>query len=189
MVLFQLPLLVQEVYDFTPDLAGLVLLGIPVAMALVGPLAGRSSDLYDPKYITPIAFAGLALTLLGFIVTTTSEFSWLITVPLTVCIGAMIALFSSPNGNSIMSSIPKNRLGVAGGFIGIARTFGFSLGISISTMLMKIFEVVYTNINGGTVSDSSNYISAYQSMLFIGLLFAVLGIFITYQRPVINRET
>ena len=85
-----------------------------------------------------------------------------------------------------MSSIPKNRLGVAGGFIGIARTFGFSIGISFSTVLIKIFQSIYLNFDG-TIQSATNYILAYQSMLFIGMLIAITGIFITLRRPVINR--
>ena len=187
MITFQLPFLVIFVYGFSFDKAGLALLGIPLAMALVGPIAGRLSDKYDPKYITAFGTFALVLTMIGFALTTTSSFNWFVTIPLTFCLGASVAFFSSPNGNSIMSSVPKNRLGLVGGFIGIARTFGFSLGIAVSAMVMVIFQPLLINLFGGTAHSHAVYILAYQAMALFRSLFAILSLFITFKRPNIVR--
>ncbi|MFW9930289.1 MAG: MFS transporter [Candidatus Thorarchaeota archaeon] len=187
MIIFQLPFLVIYIYNFSVEEAGFVLLGIPLAMALVGPIAGRLSDKYDPKYITTFATMGLILTMIGFIVTTSDNFNWFVTIPLTFCLGAAVAFFSSPNGNSIMSAVPKNRLGVAGGFIGIARTFGFSAGLAISTMVMVLVQPIFMDMYGGGTYSAVNYIPTYQIMVFIGVLLAILSLFITYQRPKMVR--
>ena len=187
MITFQLPFLVIIVYGFSFDEAGLALLGIPLAMALVGPIAGRLSDKYDPKYITAVGTIGLILTMITFAFTTTITFNWLVTIPLTFCLGASVAMFSSPNGNSIMSSVPKNRLGLVGGFIGIARTFGFSLGIAVSAMVMVIFQPLIVSLFGGTAHSHSVYVLAYQAMALFGSLFAILSLFITIKRPNIVR--
>lgn len=188
MITFQLPFLVIFVYGFTFDEAGLALLGIPLAMALVGPIAGRLSDKYDPRYITAVGTVGLIFTMIAFALTTTSSFNWFVTVPLTACLGASVAMFSSPNGNSIMSSVPKNRLGLVGGFIGIARTFGFSLGIAVSAMVMVIFQPLLLNFFGGTAHSHAIYILAYQAMAIFGSLFAIVSLFITFKRPDIVRS-
>lgn len=186
-IIFQLPFLLATVNEFSEEKIGFVLLGIPLAMALFGPIAGRLSDRYDPKYITAIASLGLVLTMTAFALTTSANFNGFVTIPLTFCLGASVALFSSPNGNSIMSSVPKNRLGVVGGFIGIARTFGFSMGIAISAMIMVVFQPIFMNMFGNG-SISNYYIPNYQIMAFFGAIFAVFALLITYRRPKIVRK-
>ena len=125
--------------------------------------------------------------MIGFALTTSSTFSWFLTIPLTFFLGASVAMFSSPNGNSIMNAVPKSHLGVAGGFIGIARTFGFSMGIAISAMFMVLFKAVFISINGGGPKDAINYIPSYQLMILFGVLFAFISLIITYMRPKIVR--
>ena len=186
-ITFQLPFLVINVNGFYDETAGVVVLGIPLAMVLFGPVSGRLSDRYDPKYITTLGAGVLILTMIAFSITTSANFNWFVTVPLTFCLGASVSLFSSPNGNSIMTAVPKNRLGVVGGFIGIARTFGFSMGIAVSAMLMVIFQPIYISMFGST-PISAYYIPNYQTMAIIGAVFAVLSLFVTYRRPKIVRQ-
>ncbi len=187
MIIFQLPFLVININNFSDEQAGFVLLGIPLAMALVGPISGRLSDKYDPKYLTTIGTGVLILAMIGFALVTNATFNWFLIIPLTFFLGASVAIFSSPNGNSIMSSVPKNRIGMVGGFIGIARTLGFSMGIAVSAMLMVLFQPFFIQLYGGSTTSASNYIPTYQTMVLFGALFAIICIFITYKTPKMIR--
>ncbi|MHA1515935.1 MAG: hypothetical protein ACTSPF_10400, partial [Candidatus Heimdallarchaeaceae archaeon] len=53
--------------------------------------------------------------------------------------GIGFGLFSSPNANSIMSSVPKKMYGVTSALIGTMRTIGQSISLGFATLLFSVF--------------------------------------------------
>ncbi|NLW34118.1 MFS transporter [Syntrophorhabdus aromaticivorans] len=129
---FLLSLYLQHIKGLGPQTAGTILIAQPIVQALFSPLAGRISDRIQPRII---ASTGMAVTALGLFLFAAlgagTPLSYVV-VSLSL-LGFGFALFSSPNMNAIMSSVPGKCYGVASSMVATMRLLGqmFSLGIAM----------------------------------------------------------
>ena len=137
-VAFLLSFYLQYFKGLDPQIAGFVLVAQPVIMTVFSPWAGRLSDRIDPRIISSagMGVSALGLTLLSFISANTSI---LHLVFILMLLGLGFALFSSPNSNSIMSSVERKHLGIASGSLGTMRMIGQMLSMGIAMMLFAYF--------------------------------------------------
>ena len=122
----------------TPQGAGTVLIAQPIVMAAFSPLAGRLSDKIEPRVIASL---GMGLTTAGLILLalidhTTPRLFLIISL---MVLGLGFALFSSPNMNAIMSSVPKKYYGIASGSVGTMRVLGHMFSMGIATLVIAFF--------------------------------------------------
>ena len=132
----------QYIMGLDSKMSGLLLIVTPVMMAILAPISGRLSDRIDPQKLAAIGmgFVTLAITILCFLNEST---------PLYVILTAMFlqgigyGLFSSPNTNAIMSSVPKEETSSASASLAAVRVIGqtFSMG-----MLTVIFAYIMGNV-------------------------------------------
>ncbi|MFN8623352.1 MAG: MFS transporter [Chloroflexota bacterium] len=132
---FLLPFLLQQTAGFTPAEAGLLLVSVPIAMAIVAPFSGSASDRYGSRRpaslgITLMTLALLSLTQLpvGFGVW---DLEWRL-----VLLGIGQGLFFSPNSSAVLGSVPGRRVGTASGTLAQMRVVGQSLGIALSAAIV-----------------------------------------------------
>jgi EmrB/QacA subfamily drug resistance transporter len=120
----------QFIIGVSPSDTGLILLTQPLVMVAVAPVAGWLSDHVDARILSSIGMLirTSGLLLLAFYSEALSRV--FILVPLFI-LGLGNGLFSSPNTNSILSSVPIERYGLASGTIGTIRTMAQSVGIAI----------------------------------------------------------
>lgn len=118
--------------------AGWVLLAQPAMMALLSPLAGALSDRIQPRILSSM---GMAISTAGLLL-----FVWiepatpLVFVVLTLAlVGVGFALFSSPNTNSVMSSVTPPLFSLASSFLSTMRTVGQSLSMAITTLVVASY--------------------------------------------------
>jgi len=137
-VAFLLSLYLQYIKGLTPQGAGVVLIAQPIVMAVFSPLAGKLSDRIEPRVIASL---GMALTTLGLILLAliTHNTTLLYIVISLMVLGFGFALFSSPNMNAIMSSVPKKYYGIASGSVGTMRLLGQMLSMGIATLVFALF--------------------------------------------------
>lgn len=137
-VTFFLSLYLQYIRGFDPWTAGAVMVVQPVAQAVVSPLAGRLSDRYPPGRI---ASAGMAMTAagLGFLVVVDGTTSLYFIAADLILIGLGLGIFSSPNTNAIMSSVPKRLYGIAAGTLSTMRITGQVMSMGIAMMIIALF--------------------------------------------------
>jgi MFS family permease len=139
---FLLSLYLQYIKGMNPQQAGLTLIAQPAMQALFSPLTGRLSDRVEPRIV---ASSGMALTMVGLLTLTrlTADTPISHTVGSLLLLGLGFALFSSPNTNAIMSSVPKRHYGVAAGTQGTMRLIGqvFSMGIVTLVFSLIIGQV------------------------------------------------
>lgn len=176
-VAFLLSLYLQYIKGFTPQQAGLVLVAQPIVQAAFSPLTGRLSDRIEPRVVatTGMTFTAVGLALLVLLSPTTPL--WAIVLRL-VLLGFGFALFSSPNMNAIMGSVPKRFYGVASGMLGTMRLIGQMLSQGIATLLFVLYI--------GRVEIAPEYYSLFlASMKTAFAIFTVLcvgGIFASLVR-------
>jgi EmrB/QacA subfamily drug resistance transporter len=136
---FLLSMYLQYIKGFDPQQAGAIMIASPIVQAIMSPIAGRLSDRILPSRLATVGMAvtGLALAPMIFLSPTSSTLY--ITASLLV-LGLGLALFSSPNTNAIMGSVPRNLLGVASSTVGTMRLTGqmFSQGIAMTMIALNL---------------------------------------------------
>lgn len=125
--------------------AGLVVIPFAVVVALTAPVAGRLAGRYPPQRLPTIGGVVMAVglvPLLLYFAWTPSP--WLLMAALIVA-GLGNGLFHTPNIAAIMSGIPSNRFGVAGGI----RSVLFNSSQSMGTAVMLLVVGVWITFAGG----------------------------------------
>lgn len=124
----------QYVRGWNSQLAGLILIITPILMVIMAPNAGKLSDKYHPQKLASIgmAIAAISLGILAFLDANT---------PLYVVVVAMIlqgigmGLFTSPNMNAIMSSVPPKFAPTASASQSTMRTVGQTMSLGMLTLV------------------------------------------------------
>jgi EmrB/QacA subfamily drug resistance transporter len=134
---FLLSLYLQEIKGLTPETAGLVLMAQPILMAGFSPFAGRLSDRIEPRVV---ASTGMSLTVVALLF-----FSFLGpqtplggVIPALAVLGLGLALFSSPNTNTIMSSVSPEYYGVAAATTATMRMVGQMLSMALAMLAFAL---------------------------------------------------
>ena len=132
----------QYIMGFDSKFSGMLLIVTPVMMAILAPLSGRLSDRIDPQKLAAIGmgFVTVALTILCFLNESTPLYIILLAMFLQ---GIGYGLFSSPNTNAIMSSVPKEETSSASASLAAVRVIGQTLSLG---MLTVIFAYIMGNV-------------------------------------------
>lgn len=131
-----LPFYLQQVLNFSPSQVGLLMTAFPIMMAVVAPLSGHASDKFGPLILTS---GGLTISALGlfYYSTLSSTASFYQVIPGALLLGIGAGMFNSPNNSSVMSSVPPQKLGLAGGINSLVRNLGMISGIALSVSLFE----------------------------------------------------
>lgn len=139
----------------------------PIILSVVAPVSGYMSDKFGSEFLT---FIGLMLTSLGLLLMSTlNEHSNLIS--LTIFVSLMSAgngLFQSPNTSLIMSTVPKNKLGIAGSVNALVRNLGIVFGISLST------TILYNRMSHKMGYHVVNYINGRDDVFVYGMSYVYI---------------
>lgn len=132
----------QYVKGWNAQMAGLILIVTPIIMAIIAPNSGKLSDRIHPQKLAAIgmAIATVALLILTFL---TKETPVYVVVVAMILQGIGMGLFSSPNMNAIMSSVPPKDAPTASASQATMRTIGQTMSLG---MLTLIFAWVMGNL-------------------------------------------
>ncbi len=135
---FLLSLYLQYARGFSPEEAGLLLIFQPALMAILSPWAGRLSDRIEPRVVvsTGMGFTVVGLGLLAFLHQSTPIWYLILTLCL---LGVGFALFSSPNTNTVMSSVERRFLGVASATLGTMRILGQMFSMALAMLVFALY--------------------------------------------------
>ena len=149
---FLLPFLLEQGRGFTPLEAGLLLVPVPIAMAIVAPFSGTASDRFGPGVL---ASAGMALMVLALLSLTQlpTDFSFPDLLWRQVLLGVGQGLFMSPNSSAVLGSVPGRRVGTASGTLAQMRVTGQGLGIAISAAVVATRLPVHL-VGGASHADA-----------------------------------
>ncbi len=181
-IFYQLPFYLREMQNMDVIQIGLVIIGAPVGMAIVGPFSGKLSDRIDPRIISSIGMIGITVDLMLLAIFLKEDTSYWFFVIAALILGMSLGAFISPNSNSIMSAAPKDKLGVAGGLMNLSTQVGFSLGTALSTAVFFILRNAFHRNNGLPVKDPINYIPAMKIMFAIFVGVGILAVIVSYLR-------
>jgi EmrB/QacA subfamily drug resistance transporter len=182
-----LPFYLQDVMNYTPQHTGLILMVYPLLLTVVAPLSGTLSDKIGSEVLT---FIGLVLISLGLILMSTlNVYSTLLIMIIFIGIMSIgMGLFQSPNNSLIMSTVPKDKLGIAGSVNALIRNLGMVCGIALATTLL--YSMMSSKI-GYRVTD---YVAGRNDAFIYGMkivyiaagIISLVGAFLTFLR--LNRK-
>jgi EmrB/QacA subfamily drug resistance transporter len=163
-LVFLMSLFLQKIKGLTPQQAGTILVAQPLMMTILSPYAGKLSDRIEPwKMVTAgMLISATGLFLLTWIGSGTSIYQ---IVAILIFMGIGFGIFSSPNMNTIMSSVERKQLGIASGTAATMRVIGQMFSMMIVTFVFSL------NFPGIPIKDVNNeiFISS------ISMLFAISG--------------
>lgn len=167
-----IPFYLQYALKLDTFKAGLLISLYPATTAIFAPISGWLSDkiTYRPLTVTGLTINTLALFMLATLNTSSSHMKIVILMAL---LGLGVAVFQSPNNSSIMGTVPKDQLGVAGGINALFRNLGMVSGATISVIIFTFT----TKMNINNISDSNG---SFDTMLFMKgfrtvIIFAALA--------------
>lgn len=120
----------QLAQGFSAASAGWIMLGQPLVQALLSPVAGRLSDHYGTKIFTT---SGMFLTALGMALLgcLSRESGFAAIIASLAVVGVGMASFSAPNTSSVMGSVRRDSLSLAGAVLGTTRVMGMTMSVAI----------------------------------------------------------
>ncbi|OGS57038.1 MAG: MFS transporter [Euryarchaeota archaeon RBG_19FT_COMBO_56_21] len=156
---------------------GAILVAQPVVMAVFSPLAGKLSDMKEPRLI---ASSGMAICTAGLVMLslfTESTEIWVVVVVLAI-LGFGFALFSSPNTNAIMGCVQKRQYGIASASVGTMRLVGQVLSMGIAT----IFIALYVGEEALSSEHAAELMDSYRASFYVFAALCVVGVFASLAR-------
>ncbi|MFY0989333.1 MFS transporter [Halomonas sp. C05BenzN] len=125
-----LSFLYQQEMGFSPLETAWLFTPWPLAIMLVGPLAGRLADRLNPSLL---ASTGLLLLMLGLVSLAMLDLGTGVVDGLwrTGLCGLGFGLFQPPNNREMMGSVPRERSTSASGVMSTTRTVGQSVGVAL----------------------------------------------------------
>ena len=136
-IVFLLSLYLQKIQGLSPRDAGIILVAQPAIMAIFSPISGSMSDKIQPRILATagMSMCTIGLILFAFLSATTPI--WLIVI-LLIWMGFGFSLFSSPNMNTIMSSVNKSQYGLTSGSASTMRVLGQIVSMTVVTFSFAI---------------------------------------------------
>lgn len=178
-----LPFYLQNVRDYTPQYAGLILMIYPLILSVVAPVSGNLSDKIGSEILT---FIGLLCTSLGlFMMSTLNENTNLISMILfigTMSIGN--GLFQSPNNSLVMSTVAKDKLGIAGSINALIRNLGMVCGIALATTLLysMMSSKIGYRVTDYVVGRNDVFIYGMRTVYITAGVISLFGALLTFLR-------
>ena len=162
----------QYVRGWNAQMAGMILIITPIIMAIMAPNAGKLSDRIHPQKLAAvgIGIAAVALAILTFL---TGETPLYVVILAMVLQGIGMGLFSSPNMNAIMSSVPPKDAPTASASQATMRTIGQTMSLGLLTL---VFAWVMGSLQLAP-EYASMIVQASQTICLICTVACILAVF------------
>jgi MFS family permease len=162
--------------------AGLLMSFYPVASAICAPISGWLSDKISYRPLTVTGLAINTVTLFIFTTVTPSTSHYNIAILMTL-LGMGTAIFQSPNNSSIMGSVARNQLGVAGGMTALFRNLGMVSGATLSVLLFNfVSKMNINNVTRGAGIDIAAFMKGFRFVVIFAALSCLCAALISLTR-------
>lgn len=166
-IVFILSLYLQYIKGLDPQWAGIVLSVQPVMMTIFSPLAGKASDIIEPR---KMAALGMSLNTIGCAIFAFlgEETTMIIIIIGLGFLGLGFANFSSPNTNAIMGTVESRLYGVASTTVTTMRVLGQMSGMGVVLLVLVL-------VMGSSTINPQIYPEFITSIRIAFLIFALLS--------------
>jgi MFS family permease len=178
-----MPFYLQNLLGFSALKAGIVISIYPLTTAFVAPFSGWLSDkiTYRPLTIVGMSTASVSLLLMA---TLNRQSPLLEIVLLLMLLGVGLATFQSPNNSSVMGSVNREQLGIAGGVNALFRNLGMVSGTAFSVLIFSFAtRVNINNLSGGNF-NSGSFIKGFAYIMLFDAACTLVAACISFTRKV-----
>ena len=138
-----IPLLLQQVYNYTATLAGLAAAPVGLLPILLAPIIGKFGNKIDMRILITVSFMVYALTFYWRAVTFEPEMTFMdVALPQFVQ-GLAVACFFMPLTTITLSGLPPEKMASASSLFNFLRTLAGSIGTSLTTFIWYNREAVH----------------------------------------------
>ena len=177
------PFYLQDVLKYSPAFTGLILMVSPLILSVVAPISGHLSDKIGSEILT---FIGLAVNSVGLLLMSTlNEQTSLMSMVFYIAVMTIgNGLFQSPNNSLVMSTVPKDKLGIAGSINGLVRNLGMVCGIALSTSLLYngMSHKIGYRVTNYVVGRNDAFIYGMKVVYLTAAIICLIGAILTFLR-------
>ena len=138
-----IPLLLQQVYNYTATWAGLAAAPVGLLPILLAPIIGKFGNKIDMRILITVSFMVYALTFYWRAVTFEPEMTFMdVALPQFVQ-GLAVACFFMPLTTITLSGLPPEKMASASSLFNFLRTLAGSVGTSLTTFMWYNREAVH----------------------------------------------
>jgi EmrB/QacA subfamily drug resistance transporter len=190
-VSFMMPFYLEELRGFSVVESGLLLTPLPLAIAVIAPFSGALADRIGSRWL---AAGGLTVACIGLVLISqlNAQSSVLDIIWRMLFVGIGQAFFQSPNNSALMGSAPRERQGVASGFLATGRVIGQSVSVALA-------GAIFTSMGGAVAGVilvqgakhlpseqiaglQDSFTTAFHTTFLVCALIAALGVFTSLVR-------
>jgi len=137
-IFFFISLYLQNYLGFTPFNAGLRTLPLSALIMVTAPIASAFVDRVSPKILMTagMAMAAVAVLLMARIAPTDTQRDWVVLLPALVLGGLASGLVGPLISNVAVSTVSRDKAGMASGVSGVCRQVGIAFGIALLGALL-----------------------------------------------------
>lgn len=148
---------------------------MPLAVLIIGPIAGSLSDKIHPNKITAV---GAVVGIISLLLLSTLNVSTNIIV---VCIilfifGSSFAIFIPPNMKFIMGQSPKEMRGVTSGIINTARMTANAFGVAILQTVTVVGIYLFSGTFSKTTLTPDQIVVGFHDAYLVGAIIIVIAL-------------
>lgn len=182
-----MPFYLQNLLGFSALKAGLIISVYPLTMAFVAPFSGWLSDkiTYRPLTISGMLVSTVALLLMAAL--NKNSPLWMI-VLLLVIFAVGISMFQSPNNSSVMGSVARNQLGIAGGTNALFRNLGLVSGTAFSVLIFSLSTRSNINSLSGSQFNAGSFIKGFSYIMIFDAAVTLIGACISVKRSAKDKK-
>ena len=165
----------QYVRGWNAQMSGLILIITPIIMALIAPNSGKLSDKVHPQKLAAIGMGIATVTLVILIFLDANTPIYLIVIAM-ILQGIGMGLFTTPNTNAIMSSVPPNETPNASAAQSAMRTMGQTISMGLLTLVFAwiMGNLMLSSEYADLIVQSSQLICIICTVICIIAIFASL---------------
>ncbi len=188
-VSFMMPFYLEQLHHFPTLQSGLLLTPLPLAIACIAPFSGRLADRIGTRWLASLGLliAGTGLVFISQLNAQSSIFDIIWRLAFT---GVGQALFQSPNNSALMGSAPKERQGVASGFLATGRVVGQSVSVALTGAIFAGLggSLAGRELSAGRLSPEQiqvlqqTFTHSFQTAFLACAAIAAIGVFASLQR-------
>lgn len=174
------PFYLENVLKIAPSTTGIIMMTYPVILTMISPFSGYLSDKIGSEFLTFIGLLLIGTSMLLMATLSQDTPIWLMCIYISImAIGN--GLFLPPNNSLVMSSAPRDKLGIAGSVNAFIRNLGQSSGVALSTLLLYSLMSIKmgTKVFGYVEGRNGVFIFGMRYVYIMDALICLLGVVLT----------
>ncbi len=186
-----MPFFLQLAMGADPMRAGMLVAATPLCLGLLSPVTGWLSEKVGARLLSAAGLAIKGMAFFAFTSLTARATSMDVALRLGL-LGVGFGFFQTPNNYALMSSLPRDRLGVGSSFLSIVRSLGNSFGAALGTTLISIQLIAVTGqtslenlkamITGADSPVLEAFLRGFYSTCWFGVALCFIGALVSLVR-------